>query len=102
MGVSFISIERFHKPFTREYIFPRKVLLPGVFKCENTTLQTVLRGVLISWESTYLPVNKYWGSSYFPVNNIYVYYRKQNRDMPTTKCKIEFSRVLQSSCTAES
>ena len=33
--------------------------------------------------------------------HIYVQYRKQNRDMPTTKCKIKFSKVLQSLCTAK-
>ena len=33
--------------------------------------------------------------------HIYVQYRKQNRDMPTTECKIEFSKVLQSLCTAK-
>ena len=27
---------------------------------------------------------------------------KQNRDMPTSKCEIEFSKVLQSLCTAKS
>ena len=43
--LSFISMER----LTRKYIFPRKILLLGVFKCENTTLLTLSRGVLISW-----------------------------------------------------
>ena len=43
-------------------------------KCENTTLQTNLRGVLISWRkylfnSKYVLLNKYWRSSYFPVND---------------------------------
>ena len=33
----FISIERLHK----ECIFPRKILLSGVLKFENTTLQTI-------------------------------------------------------------
>ena len=33
--------------------------------------------------------------------HIYVYYRKQNSDMSTTKCKIEFFTVLQSLCTAK-
>ena len=35
--------------FTRECrcIFPRKTLLPGVFKYENITLQAISRGVLI-------------------------------------------------------
>ena len=34
--------------------------------------------------------------------NIFTYlYRRQNRDMPTTKCKIEFSIVLQSLFTAK-
>ena len=35
------------KGFTRICIFLRKILIPAVFKCENTTLQTVSRGVLI-------------------------------------------------------
>ena len=33
---------------------------------------------------------------------IYVQYRKQTLDMPTTKCKIEFSKVLQSLYSAKS
>ena len=32
-----------------EYIFPRKTLLPGVFKWENAALQTISTGVLIPW-----------------------------------------------------
>ena len=32
--------------FTREYIFLRKILLPGGFECENNTRQTFSRGVL--------------------------------------------------------
>ena len=58
--------------FTREYIFPMKILLLGVFKCENATLQNIPRGVLIycyPGGSTYLLVNMYWGSSYFLVNS---------------------------------
>ena len=57
--------------FAREYIciFLRKTLLPGVFECENTTIQAISRGALIPGGSTYLLVNKYWGSSYFQVNN---------------------------------
>ena len=43
-------------------------------KCKNATLQTNLRGVLISWRkylfnSKYVLLNKYWRSSYFPVND---------------------------------
>ena len=34
-------------------------------------------------------------------SHIYVQYRKQNRDMTTTKCNVEFSKVLQSLCTAK-
>ena len=34
-------------------------------------------------------------------SHIYVYYKKENRDMSTTKCKIESSKVLQSSCTGK-
>ena len=34
-------------------------------------------------------------------SHIYVQYRKQNRDMTTTKCNAEFSKVLQSLCTAK-
>ena len=37
--------------FTREYIFTRKKLLPGVFKCESSTPQTISRGALISWRT---------------------------------------------------
>ena len=38
-------------------------LLPGVFKCENTTLQSFPGG------TTCLLENECWGSSYFPVNS---------------------------------
>ena len=41
-----------------EYVFPRKILLPEVFKCEYTTLQTISRGVLITWRE-YLFTRKY-------------------------------------------
>ena len=44
-------------------------MLPGVFKCENATLQAFQGAYLFAGGSTYLLVNKYWGSSYFPVNN---------------------------------
>ena len=35
-------------------------------------------------------------------SHIYVQCIKQTRDMPTTKCKIEFFKVLQSLCSAKS
>ena len=35
-------------------------------------------------------------------SHIYVQYRKQTGDMPTTKNKIAFSKVLQNLCTAKS
>ena len=55
--------------FTREYIFPMKILLPGIFKCENTTFQNISRGAPMSKMSANLLVNKHYGSNYFPVNN---------------------------------
>ena len=55
--------------FTREYIFPTKKLLFGVFKCENTTLKTNTRGVLISWREYLFTSKQLQESSYCPVNN---------------------------------
>ena len=52
-----------------EYIFFKKILLPGEFKSENITPQTISRGDLFPGESTCLLVKKYWDSSYFPANN---------------------------------
>ena len=41
-----------------EYVFPRKILLPEVFKCKNSALQIISRGVLITWRE-YLFTRKY-------------------------------------------
>ena len=35
-------------------------------------------------------------------SDIYVKYRKRNCDMPTTKCKLKFSKILQGICIAKS
>ena len=51
----------------RGYIFPRKILLPELFKYENTTLHLFQGEYLFRGGSTYLLVNTYWGSSYFAV-----------------------------------
>ena len=55
--------------FAREYIFPRKKLLPGVFKFENITLQTISRGILISCMEYLFTSKQVLGDSYFPVIN---------------------------------
>ena len=52
-----------------EHIFPKKILIPGVFKRESTKLQLFQGEYLFPGGSTHLLVNNYWGSCYFPVNN---------------------------------
>ena len=43
------------------WVFPRKIQLPGVCNCENTTIQTVSREVLISWrEYLFVLVITFW------------------------------------------
>ena len=42
-------------------VFPRKIQPPGVCNCENTTIQTISREVLISWrEYLFVLVITFW------------------------------------------
>ena len=54
---------------TKEYIFPRKMLLPELFIIKNTALQTISRRVLFPGGSTYLLVHKYCGTIYFQLDS---------------------------------